>query len=166
MPKNRTIAVLTAVIVTAAVIGITTSIEQASASHNVEPSMWVNGINAGQTHSYIYMVPPPTNNMDMSVALMIKDMEDKPNITFIATDPNGVATVCPIALGVAGGGPANLLHSECFFTPPAPGIWTFSIVAGPIMNNPVGYAIAADTVTVYPDGQYDAPGGAIDPGAR
>lgn len=150
MPKpNMTIAIIS-VIAVAASLAVVASIEQADASHNAEPSMWVNGINAGQTHSYIYNVPPPTDMMDMSVALLIKDMEEKQNITFYATDPAGVATVCPIALGVAGGGPANLLHSECFFTPPMPGIWTFTITAGPIMNAPVGYAIAADTVTVYP----------------
>lgn len=165
MPNHKiTIAII--LVIAVILLVVIASIKQAEASHNAEPSMWVNGINAGQTHSYIYNVPGPTDMMDMSVALLIKDMEEKTNVTLWTTDPMGVVTVCPIAPFTVGGGPANLLVSECFFSPPTPGIWTISITAGAIMNNPVGYAIAADTITVYPEGQYDAPGDAIDPGVR
>jgi len=148
MHKYKKIAALSSVAVIAALFAVYLPLQDAAASHAAEPTMWVNGINAGQTHSYIYNVPPPTDFMDMSVALLIKDMEEKPNVRLTATDPAGVVTICPIAPGTAGGGPANLLVSECFFSPPMPGIWTFSIIAGPVMNNPVGYAIAADTVIV------------------
>ncbi len=167
MNKKKTASILFGIVTAIAVTGLLFGIppQEAEASHNAEPSMWVNGINAGQTHSYIYMVPGPTNMMDMSVALLIKDMEEKQNVTLWTIDPMGVVTVCPIALGTVGGGPANLLVSECFFSPPAAGMWTISITAGPIMNMPVGYAIAADTVTVQP-GPFSEPGDAIDPGAR
>jgi len=43
--------------------------QEAFASHNGEPTMWVNGINDGQTHSYIYNVP--AGNLGMSVLLVI-----------------------------------------------------------------------------------------------
>ncbi len=149
---KKKIAGLCSVVIAAALIIAYAPLEEAFASHNAEPSMWVNGINAYQTHSYIYNVAGPMQYMDMSVALMIKDMEEKPNVKLTARDPTGLVTVCPIVAGTVGGGPANLLVSECFFSPPALGIWTFTITAGAIMNNPVGYAIAADTVTVMPDG--------------
>jgi hypothetical protein len=143
---NKKIAFSTIAASTFAILalGIGIPLQEAQASHNGEPTMWVNGINSYQTHSYIYAVPA-AGDLDMSVALLIKDMEEKPNVTLWTTDPLGVVTVCPIAPGTVGGGPANLLVSECFFSPPAPGIWTISITAGTITNNPVGYAIAADT---------------------
>lgn len=145
--KNRTkVTMLGAVASTFAITLLAVSMmapQEVFASHNGEPTMWVNGINQGQIHSYIYNVP--AGNLDMSVALLIKDMQEKPNVTLWTTDPLGVVTVCPIAPFTVGGGPANLLVSECFFSPPAPGIWTISITAGAITNNPVGYAIAADT---------------------
>jgi len=134
-------AIASAIVISALVLGI--PLQEAEASHNGEPTMWVNGINNGQTHSYIYTVP--AGNLDMSVALLIKDMQEKPNVTLWTTDPLGIVTVCPVATVTAGGGPTNLLVSECFFSPPAPGIWTISITAGAITNAPVGYAIAADT---------------------
>jgi len=148
MHKYKKIATLSSVVVIAALFAVYLPLQDAAASHAAEPTMWVNGINEGQTHSYIYNVPAPTDSMDMSVALLIKDIEEKPNVRLMATDPTGVVTVCPIAPGTLGGGPANLLVSECFFSPPASGIWTFSITAGGVMNNPLGYAIAADTVVV------------------
>ena len=151
MNKKSTISILSglAAILTIASLVFGIPPQEALASHNGEPSMWVNGINDGQTHSYIYSVP--AGNLDMSVALLIKDMEEKPNVSLWTTDPLGVVTVCPIATVTAGGGPTNLLVSECFFSPPAAGIWTISITAAGITNAPVGYAIAADTTyTVYP----------------
>ncbi len=145
MTKKTIFSALTGIaaafVISTLVLGM--PLQEADASHNGEPSMWVNGINDGQTHSYIYNVP--AGNLDMSVALLIKDMEEKPNVTLWTTDPLGLVTVCPVATITAGGGPTNLLVSECFFSPPAAGIWTISITAAGIINAPVGYAIAADT---------------------
>ena len=148
MTSRTTISVLSGLVAVFAIASMMFAIPQeAYASHNGEPTMWVNGINKGQTHSYIYNVPAP--NLDMSVALLIKDMQEKPNVTLWTTDPLGVVTVCPVATVTAGGGPTNLLVAECFFSPPAVGVWTISITAGPgMINNPVGYAISADTT--YP----------------
>ena len=145
MNKKSTISVLCGFVAALTIVSLVFGIppQEALASHNGEPTMWVNGINDGQTHSYIYTVP--AGNLDMSVALLIKDMQEKPNVTLWTTDPLGGVTVCPVATITVGGGPTNLLVSECFFSPPAPGIWTISITAGAITNAPVGYAIAADT---------------------
>jgi len=153
MDKKSTISVLTGFVTALAITGLVFGIppQEAAASHLGEPTMWVNGINDGQTHSYIYNVPAPY--LDMSVALLIKDMAEKPNVTLWTTDPFGAVTICPVATITAGGGPTNLLVSECFFSPPAVGIWTISITAAGVTNNPVGYAIAADT-TLYPESSF------------
>jgi len=148
MNKKSTLSVLTGIVVALAVTGLAFGIppQEAAASHSGEPTMWVNGINKGQTHSYIYTVP--SSGLDMSVALMIKDMAEKPNVVLSATNPLGATTICPISTVTTAGVPTSLLVSECFFSPPVPGIWTFSITAMAVTSNPVGYAIAADT-TAY-----------------
>ena len=144
MTTKTKVSVLTGLVAVFAIASMMFAfLPEAAASHNAEPTMWVNGINSGQTHSYIYSVTAP--NLDMSVALLIKDMQEKQNVTLWTTDPAGVVTVCPTATVTVGGGPTNLLVAECYFSPPAVGIWTISITAGAITNNPVGYAIAADT---------------------
>ena len=165
-------SIVLGVIVT--VMVMTISVPSAQASHNAEPSMFVNGINAGSAHSYIYNVIPGA--IDLDVALMIKDMEEKSNVQLSITDPVGVTTICPYT-------PAgfNLLVAECVLSFPVPGIWTLTITSGAIANNPVGYAIAADTIEDYvpsphtegtwSDGleQYGAfkgPNGGVPPGLR
>ena len=80
MNRKSTISVLSGLVAVLAIASLGFGIppQEAEASHNGEPTMWVNGINDGQTHSYIYNVPAP--NLDMSVALLIKDMAEKPNV--------------------------------------------------------------------------------------
>jgi hypothetical protein len=114
----------------------------AEASAYGEPTMWTEGINAGQTHKYIYNVP--TSAKVFGAALLIDDLREKPNISLVLTDPGGVSTTCPITT-VAGIGPAFLSVSECNMQNPMSGIWTVGVVGGPISNNAVGYAVAADT---------------------
>ncbi|MGI9229918.1 MAG: hypothetical protein ACR2P9_08680 [Gammaproteobacteria bacterium] len=111
-----------------------------AASADGEPTMFVNGINANQTNNYIYVVPP--GSIEFGTALMIKDLEEKNNVYLNATDPFGFSTICPMAPLP----PFKLLVSECSFFMPIPGIWNIAITAGPITNNPLGYAIAADTI--------------------
>jgi len=145
--KTKAIAAISAVIAVVASLAVFAPMGIALASHNAEPTMWVNGINAHQSHSYIYMVPGPTHNMDMAVALMIKDMEEKHHVKLSVTDQTGAVTGCPMSTVTTTGAQTLLLVSECFFSPPTPGLYTITITAGAIGNNPVGYAIAADTVT-------------------
>ena len=114
----------------------------AEASANGEPTIWVEGINAGQIHNYIYNVPAGSGMFGAS--LLIDDLTEKANVRLTLTDPAGVATICPVTL-VGGVGPAFLSVSECNMAAPLSGIWTVSVQGGPILNNAVGYAVAADT---------------------
>ncbi len=116
--------------------------QSADASANGEPTIWTEGINAGQIHNYIYNVPAGAGTF--GAALLIDDLAEKPNVRLTLTDPAGVATVCPVTI-VGGVGPAFLSVSECNIPGPLPGIWTVSVQGGPIVNNAVGYAVAADT---------------------
>lgn len=112
-----------------------------SASHNHEPTMWVNGINPGQTHTYIYQVNA-ANLDNLNFALMVKEFEAKPHVTLQVTPPGGAPVMCPITPAAN-----TLLVAECNFQPPniPTGIWQVSITAGPNLPfPPVGYAISAD----------------------
>lgn len=103
-----------------------------------DPTSWNDGISAGMIQSEIYFVPP--GSMILDVALGINDLAEKPNFVLTATDPAGFVIVC-------GPTPAinSLLVSECVIPAPLAGIWTFTVAAGPIINNPVGYTVFADT---------------------
>lgn len=140
MQNRKTIAAISAVIAVAAIVGISTTMPQAQASHYGEPTMFVNGINSYSTHSYIYTVNPGTADLD--VALQIKDMKEKSNVRLTVMDPAGAVTMCPYT-------PAgfNLLVAECVISAPMPGIWTLSITSVALGSapEPVGYSIAADT---------------------
>lgn len=136
----------------AAIAALTTGLitfapEAQAASADGEPTMFVNGINSNQVHSYIYNVP--ANSTEFGTALMIKDLQEKNNVSLVTIDPLGVAAICPVTPMAF-----SLLVSECNFMMPAAGIWTLSIVSGAIGNTPLGYAIAADTrgqLVVPPD---------------
>ncbi len=141
--KRRIILVVAAAAI-AVIVGlvILMPIQSAEASANGEPTIWTEGINAGQFHDYIYNVPPGSGTF--GAALLIDDLSEKPNVRLTLTDPAGIATVCPVTV-VGGVGPAFLSVAECNMPAPIPGIWTVSVQGGPILNNAVGYAVAADT---------------------
>ena len=110
------------------------------ASHNNEPTMWVNGINPGQTHTYIYQVNNPNLN-NLNFALMVKEYNAKPNISLNVTPPGGAPVACPATPLVN-----RLLVAECSFAAPiAAGTWQVSVTAAAgLPNPPAGYAISAD----------------------
>jgi len=116
--------------------------QSADASANGEPTIWVEGLDPGQVHNYIYNVP--VGSAVFGSALLIDDLTEKPNVRLTLIDPAGVATICPVTV-VGGIGPAFLSVSECNMPGPMPGTWKVQVLGGPIMNNAVGYAVAADT---------------------
>jgi len=142
MQKSKKIAGLCIAVLVALFVAYT-PLEEALASHNGEPTMFVNGINAFSTHSYIYNVPVTAT--DLAVSLQIKNLEEKSNVRLTAIDSTGTVFTCPYTpVGF------NLLVAECSISAPIPGIWTFTITSGAITSGPepVGYSIAADTLEI------------------
>lgn len=136
---NNKYAVITAIAAISTSLFLSYS-EVEAANFDGEPTIFTNGINSNENQIYEYSV---LNNTDsLTFASVIADVEDKPNVIMIISDPIGNLTFClPSPAGLV------LLAMECTYNNPLAGDWVVNYLSFGITNEPLAYALAIDTFT-------------------